>query len=245
MIVVFVDLGPNPYVPYQEFNITEEIISEVSDFMGTVSLTNLPDIPFQSTPEDYPSVFLPMDDVYHSQIDDTELPNACAPTAGYIILDYLKRETSLEIVADQLMMEKPERGGYDPTCQRNIVCTSPMTLAQKLSSEYQITIHTRQGWTFDAVHDALIRGHPIIADILWRNNSHGLGHFVVIFGIDKENELIYYHDPVVGPGIISSWQDFSERWAGPVDVGDPTYPQGFQFWGMEVYIDIWENESPQ
>jgi hypothetical protein len=243
VLTVFVDLGPNPYstntVPYQEFDITEEIVTEVAKFLTTFSLTEVLEIPIPNSTTDDPLVILPMDDFYHSQLDDTDLPNACAPTAGFIVLDYLKRETSLDAVADLLMMEKPEHGGYDPSCERNVVCTSPMTLAQRLSYEYHLTIHTRQGWTLNAVYNALNRGHPIIADILWRTDGQGLGHFVVIFGVDKEEKLIYYHDPIEGESIVSTWQVFSERWSGPVDVGDPTYPQGFQYWGMEVYSDEW------
>ena len=244
VLTVFIDLGPNPYstntVPYLEFDITEEIITEVSEFLATFSLTEVLEIAIPNATTDDPQVILPMDDFYHSQLDDTDLPNACAPTAGFIVLDYLKRETSLDEVAEFLMMEEPEQGGYDPSCERNIVCTSPMTLAQRLSYEYHLTIHTRQGWSLESVYNALNLGHPIIADILWRTDSQGLGHFVVIFGIDKEELLIYYHDPVEGESIVTTWQVFSERWAGPVDVGDPTYPQGFQYWGMEIYSDEWE-----
>jgi hypothetical protein len=248
-LTVFVDLGPNPYptntVPYQEFDITEELVAEIAQFLATISLTEALDISAPTSTTDDPRVILPMDDFYHSQLDEIDLPNACAPTAGFIVLDYLKRGTTIDEVAELLRMVKPEHGGYDPSCERNVVCTSPMTLAQRLSHEYHLTIHTRQEWTLDAAYNALERGNPIIADILWRIDGQGVGHFVVIFGVDKEEKLIYYHDPLEGESMVSAWQDFSVRWAGPVDVGDPTFLQGFRYWGMEVYSEDWETDIPQ
>lgn len=243
---IFADIGQNPYTPISasngKFNIPPEVINEVNQILESISLTEPIDIFIPTPPADDPQVILQMADHYYSQLDDIDLPNACAPTAGFIILDYLKKETTLDEVAELLMMIEPESGGYDPTCKRNIVCTSPMTLAQRISSEYFLTIHTRQGWTLESVHQTLLRGHPIIADILWRLDGQSIGHFVVIFGIDIENKLIYYHDPIDGENQLTSWQEFSERWAGPVDVGDPTYIQGFRYWGMEVFSEDWEDE---
>jgi uncharacterized protein YvpB len=244
VLTIYSDLGPNPYssnsVPYPEFDITEAIVTEVAQLIATLALTEALDISSPPSSTDDPRVILPMGDFYHSQLVDIDLPNACAPTAGFIVLDYLKRETTLDEVAELLRKVDPEHGGYDPSCERNVVCTSPMTLAQQLSQEYQLTIHTRQGWTLDAAYEAIDRGHPIVADILWRLEGPRLGHFVVIFGVDREEKLIFYHDPLDGESMVSTWQVFSERWAGPVDVGDPTFLQGFQFWGMEVYSDEWE-----
>jgi hypothetical protein len=247
-IKIISHLGSNPYpsntVPDDEFDITQETIKEVAGILATLTLTE--DLESTVVADDCcePPVILPMDENYHSQIDDSDLPNACAPTAGFIVLDYLKRETSIDNVIDLLRSIEPEQGGYDPNCERNVVCTSPMALAQQLSQEYRITIHTRQHWTLETAHNALSNGHPIIADILYRLNMKGLGHFVVIFGVDLENELIYYHDPLDGESLVSGWQEFSARWAGPVDVGDPTYPQGFHYWGMEVYSEKWELIPP-
>jgi uncharacterized protein YvpB len=245
-LTIFVDIGPNPYadntVPYEEFDIAEDVILEVVQMLEstflTEDITNLEPIP---TPDD-PLAILPMDDFFHSQVDDIDLPNACAPTAGFIVLDYLKRETTLDEVARLLRKVEPEQGGFDPACERNVVCTSPMILAQRLSSEYHLTITTRQGWTLDSIYDALRSGHPVIADILWRADIQGLGHFVVIFGVDRDEKLVYYHDPFEGGSMVATWEVFSERWAGPVDVGDPTFLQGFRYWGMEVYSEEWEIE---
>ena len=243
---IFADIGSNPYPsnpkPDEKFVISQDLVTEVGQILESISLTE-PISLIKSTPSSYDlQVILPMEDYYYSQLEDIDLPNACAPTAGFIVLDYLRKETTLVEVAEILMLTDPEYGGYDPACERNIICTSPMTLAQRLSSEYYLTISTRQGWTLESVQEALLKGHPIIADILWRLDGRSLGHFVVIFGVDIANELIYYHDPIEGKSQISSWQDFSARWAGPVDVGDPTYLQGFQYWGMEVYSEDWEDE---
>ena len=246
-LTVFADLGHNPDpknpVPYQEFTISDTCIAEVVQLLESVSLTeDLTNLSPTPTSED-PLAILPMEDYYHSQLEDITLPNACAPTAGYIVLDYLKRETTLEELARLFRNVDPEHGGYDPSCQRNVVCTSPMTLAQRMSSEYHLTIHTRQGWTLEQAFHALELGHPIIADILWRLDGRSLGHFVVIFGVDREERLIYYHDPLEGENQIAPWEIFSQRWVGPVDVGDPTFLDGFQFWGMEVYSEDWENKG--
>lgn len=247
-IKISANLGSSPDplkpVPFDEFDITQETINEVTEILVTLSLTDDLESTVFTSDCCEPQVILPMDEHYHSQIDDTDLLNACAPTAGFIVLDYLMRETSIDNVIDLLRSIEPEQGGYDPNCERNVVCTSPMTLDQQLSHEYRITIHTRQHWTLETTHNALVRGHPIIADILYRMNMKGLGHFVVIFGVDLEKELIYYHNSLDGENMVSTWQDFSARWAGPVDVGDPTYPQGFQYWGMEVYSEEWDLISP-
>jgi len=248
-LTIFADLGhnldPQNPVPYQDFNISDTYVAEVIQLLQSVSLTqDLTYLRPTPTSED-PLAILPMEDFYHSQLEDITLPNACAPTAGFIVLDYLQRETTPDEVAQLLMKVDPEYGGYDPSCQRNVVCTSPMTLAQRMSSAYQLTVHTRQGWTLQDAFHALEQGHPIIADILWRLDGGSIGHFVVIFGVDREQELIYYHDPLEGAKLIVPWETFSQRWAGPVDVGDPTFLEGFQYWGMEVYSAEWERtESP-
>ena len=236
-IFVRLDAHPDPStpIPYESFEIPPGIIAEVAAILNTLSLTGNIEARASDVRCCSPQIMLPMVENYHSQIEATDFSNACAPTAGFIVLDYLLQETSIDDVIDLLRSVPPERGGYDPACQRNVVCTSPMVLAQQLSQRYRLTSHTSQGWTFDAVYDALALGHPIIADILWRIGGSGLGHFVVIYGIDWEEELIYYHDPLEGESMVASWQQFSERWAGPVDVGDPTFSQGYQFWGMEIF----------
>jgi hypothetical protein len=97
-LTVFADLGHNPDpnnpVPYHDFNITDACIAEVIQILESVSLTeDLTNLSPTPTSED-PLAILPMEDFYHSQLEDITLPNACAPTAGFIVLDYLKRETT-------------------------------------------------------------------------------------------------------------------------------------------------------
>lgn len=238
-LILFATIGystdPSNTLSYEEFSIDQETIDDVANLLMSFSLTE--DITVMVTPpvDLDPLVVLSMEEYYYSQIADTTIPNACGPTAGLIVLDYMGLEDSIMRVIDFLMSVEPEQGGFDPDCRRNLVCTSPMTLAQQLSYRYGITVHTRQYWTLESVYDALVNGHPIIADILWRLDGSSLGHFVVIFGVDTVKEHVYFHDPLEGAMMASTWEAFSARWAGPVDVGDPTYPQGFQYWGMEVF----------
>ena len=248
-LTIFAELSSSPYFPLsdteEDLFIPEPILLEVMGILESITLTGPIDIKLP-TPSSYnPQIILEMEEYYHSQITEIGLPNACAPTAGFIILDYLQKETTLDEVAQLLMKDKPEQGGYDPSCSRNTVCTSPMTLAQRISSAYHLTIQTNQGWTLESVHEALLAGHPIIADILWRLDGYSIGHFVVIFGVHIDQELIYYHDPIAGANQLTSWAHFSQRWAGPVDVGDPTYLQGFQYWGMEAYSEDWNFDQTQ
>ena len=181
------------------------------------------------------TIMLPMEDSYHSQLYETRLPNACGPAATLIVLDYYGLEESINNVIRLMQVPEPQDGGYDPACLSNPVCTSPKTMARVFSDEYGLIVHTRSHWTLEDVHEALSRGNPIIADIRWFQSGGTLGHFVVIYGIDMETQTLTYHDPYTGAARTSSWEQFSTRWSGPVDVYDPLQPEGFIFWGMEIY----------
>jgi uncharacterized protein YvpB len=176
---------------------------------------------------------LPMEDEYHSQISETSLPNACGPTALMMALDYFELEESLAEVIQKLRFS-PEQGGYDPLCTANPVCTSPGALVQVAGTEYGLLVDAHEGWTFDEIQNSIALGQPIIADIVWRLADEGPGHFVVIYGIDTEHNLLFYHDPYDGAEKVASWEEFSTAWDGPVDQGDPLQPQGFTFWGMSL-----------
>jgi uncharacterized protein YvpB len=176
---------------------------------------------------------LPMEDEYHSQISETSLPNACGPTALMMALDYFELEESLAEVIQKLRFS-PEQGGYDPLCTANPVCTSPGALVQVAGKEYGLLVDAHEGWTFDEIQNSIALGQPIIADIVWRLADEGPGHFVVIYGIDTEHNLLFYHDPYDGAEKVASWEEFSTAWDGPVDRGDPLQPQGFTFWGMSL-----------
>jgi uncharacterized protein YvpB len=174
-----------------------------------------------------------MEDQYHSQRSETHLPNACGPTSLFMALDYFDLEGSLAKVIEKHQFS-PQQGGYDPNCAANPVCTSPGALAQVAQEEYGLFVEAHDGWTFEEIHRSLAAGQPIIADIVWRLADDGPGHFVVIYGIDVEGKIIYYHDPYDGAEMAASWEKFSAAWDGPVDLGDPLQPEGHRFWGMAV-----------
>jgi uncharacterized protein YvpB len=185
-----------------------------------------------SNPEEL-IIRLPMEDQYHSQISETQLPNACGPTSLLMALDYFDLEESLTEVIQKLQYS-PAQGGYDPYCTANPVCTSPGALVQVAQEEYGLLVDAHDGWTFQQIQESLAAGHPIIADIVWRLADEGPAHFVVIYGIDIEQQNLFYHDPYDGAEKAASWEEFSIAWDGPVDMGDPLQPQGHQFWGMSV-----------
>jgi hypothetical protein len=176
-----------------------------------------------------------MEDDYHSQLSIPNGSSACGPTALLIALDYYDLQSSLPDLIAQASFS-PAEGGYDPTCTENAVCTSPQALARLASEEYGLDVQFGEGWTFDEVYAALEAGSPVIADIAWDPSITNLGHFVVIYGIDPENQVIYYHDPYNGAGLSASWEDFHSRWSHTVDVGDPLQAGGYTRWGMALYI---------
>jgi uncharacterized protein YvpB len=176
---------------------------------------------------------LPMEDQYHSQITETTLPNACGPTSLMMALDYFEFEESMADVI-QKFQYSPAQGGYDPYCSANPVCTSPGALVKVAQEEYGLLVDAHEGWTFDEIQESIAAGQPIIADIVWRLADEGPGHFVVIYGIDTEEQILFYHDPYDGAEKTASWEKFSVAWDGPVDLGDPLQPQGHQFWGMAL-----------
>lgn len=186
-------------------------------------------------PEDF-LIRLPMDDQYYSQLTDTDRPNTCGPTSLLMILDYFNLEKSLDTVIRKHEFSTAQ-GGYDPYCSANPVCTSPGALVKVAKEEYGLAVEAHEGWTFEEIRQSLALGRPIIADIVWRLADEGLGHFVVIFGIDTTQQTLTYHDPYDGADMTVSWEDFTAAWDGPVDRGDPLKPEGHRFWGMEIGID--------
>jgi hypothetical protein len=206
-----------------EVRSNQEIVSEHTPVVGNTTL------------DEGFVLRLPMEDQYHSQITETSLPNACGPTALMMALDFFELEESLAEVIQKLQFS-PGQGGYDPYCTANPVCTSPGALVQVAGDEYGLLVDAHEGWTFDEIQNSIALGQPIIADIVWRLADEGPGHFVVIYGIDTEQELLFYHDPYDGAEKVASWEEFSTAWDGPVDQGDPLQPQGYSFWGMSLTI---------
>jgi len=185
-------------------------------------------------PHNLGRTILPMDEDYHSQLTETNLPNACGPTSLLMVLDYYGLEKSLEVVIAHHQEIPAAEGGYDPTCTVNGVCTSPDALVQVAESVYGLGVDARQGGTFTEVQNAILEGHPIIADVNWRLVPGNFGHFVVIYGVDASDETIYYHDPYDGSHRTATWAQFSAAWDGPIDVGDPLQPEGHRLWGVAI-----------
>lgn len=78
------------------------------------------------------------------------------------------------------------------------------------------------------------KGDALIADILWDPSTESLGHFVVVYGVDLNEQVLYYHDPYRGQEMTAHWNDFASLWEDKVDIGDPLKPEGHRFWGLEI-----------
>jgi uncharacterized protein YvpB len=189
--------------------------------------------PSAAKPARQPLAQVDMDDAYHSQVTETRLRNACGPTSLLMVLDHFDLEDSLEKVIQKSRFS-PKQGGFDPACKDNKVCMSPEALAKVAAEAYGIQVETRYGWTLELLYEALSTGRPVIADILWRQGTNGTGHFVVIYGVDLANEIVFYHDPFDGARQEASWKEFSAAWHTIVDAGDPLQPAGHNGWGMAM-----------
>jgi len=176
-----------------------------------------------------------------TEIDITE--SGCGPAALTMMLEYRGKESSPEEVARRLMEIPPEKGGYDPGCAANPVCTSPLALV-RIAQDYGLQVYAGDGWTLDQVKAALAHlVSPVIADVHFNLKQGGFGHFVVIYGYQEGGKTILYHDPYVGKEQQASWdppsdggnEGFNRGWGteeDPVDKGDPLRPQGHIHWGM-------------
>ena len=171
---------------------------------------------------------------YHAQPDYS----SCGEASLLMVLDYWGKENSLEKVIEYAK-NVGQAGAYDPTCDKNPVCTSSGTLADVASKDYEMMVTTSEGWTQEQVRASLANGHPIIADIHYELKKGGFGHFVVIYGFDVEQQKIYYHDPLDGPNQDASWNDFyNVGWNNPkdpVDVKDPLQPRGHVGNGVVIF----------
>jgi len=190
-------------------------------------------LPVEPTVTQTPVVKLPMESDFHSQRWETSTKNACGPTALLMVLDYFGEKQPLPQVIRSFKIS-PANGGFDPNCRDNPVCLSADVLEQIAQSTYKLAVKAGDGWTFEQVYDALSNGQPVIADVTWRLEPGGTGHFVVIYGIDREKKMVYYHDPFDGANQSASWDQFSASWNGPVDAGDPLQPAGHRSWGMAL-----------
>jgi uncharacterized protein YvpB len=216
--------------PYSELIRETSIIETKTEKAYSAPVEPAPIEP-EPTPE---PVFLPVP--YHSQVTETSIPNACGPTSMLMAMEYLGRNESLQDIINRLQAISPTEGGYDPHCSANPVCTSPRTLAG-VTEGYGLDVEAAEGWSLEDVHSSLSAGRPIIADITWRLMEGGPGHFVVIYGVDAESKVLYYHDPYDGAARAATWESFSASWEGPVDVNDPLQPEGHRMWGAAIGIE--------
>ena len=217
---------------WENIDIPQEIQYEFTNLLKTLTRTGEVKLPESvAFLADIPLI-LPIEKTYYSQIYDTDVANACGPAVALMVLDYYGLEDSMDIVISQLK-NMPSPGAFDPGCYINTVCTSPDALT-RLFYEYGLRVYSHEDWTLAEIFAVVSKGNPIIADILWDPSTKSLGHFVVIYGVDLTQQILYYHDPYRGREMTAHWNDFASLWEGRVDVGDPLKPEGHQFWGLEI-----------
>jgi uncharacterized protein YvpB len=232
--VLWMITGPDLEYTYEDIDLPEDVLVDFMKVLGDLSRVGeveLPDSVAMLT--DFP-VILPLEKIYYSQIYDTDVANACGPAAALMVLDFFGLQDSLDVVITELQ-RLPSPGAYDPGCYENTVCTSPDALTMLLY-EYGLGVYSHEEWTLEEIFAVVSKGNPVIADILWEPGIRSLGHFVVIYGVDISEEVLYYHDPYRGKEMSSSWDDFALAWEGMVDVGDPLRPEGHRFWGLEISV---------
>jgi hypothetical protein len=109
---------------------------------------------------------------------------------------------------------------------------------------YGLRVDSHEDWTLPEIFASISKGYPIIVDILWDPSTTTIGHFVVVYGVDLAQEIIFYHDPYRGRALSSSWDEFASLWEVQVDVGDPLKPEGHRFWGLEIRPYAHQNRIP-
>ena len=222
------------YIPLTISQPVEEISS--SDPLATGTPENNPQptpVPTATAVNEKPMVKLAMEMDYHSQRWETSLKNACGPASLLMVLDYFGKAQPLPEVIQSFSLA-PSQGGFDPNCQDNPVCLSAGVLEEIAHNTYKMAVEAHEDWTLEQVYQALENDQPVIADVTFRLEAGGPGHFVVIYGLDPDKKEIYYHDPFDGASQTASWDQFSASWNGPVDVDDPLQPAGHQGWGMAL-----------
>lgn len=217
---------------WENIEIPQEIQFEFINLLKTFTRTGEVELPESVVLLADIPLILPIEKTYYSQIYDTDVANACGPAVALIVLDYYGLEDSMDVVITQLK-NMPSPGAFDPGCYINTVCTSPDALT-RLFYEYGLWVYSHEDWTLAEIFAVISKGNPIVADILWDSSTESLGHFVVIYGVDLNQQILYYHDPYRGREMTAHWNDFADLWEGRVDVGDPLKPEGHQFWGLEI-----------
>jgi hypothetical protein len=226
------ETGPDLEYAWEDIEIPHEIQNEFIILLQTLTRTGEVELPeSMALLADIPLI-LPLDKIYYSQIYDTDVANACGPASALMVLDYYGLEDSMDAVINQLK-NMPSPGAFDPGCYINTVCTSPDALTL-LFYDYGLQVHSHEDWTLAEIFAVVSKGNPIIADILWDASTESLGHFVVIYGVDLDEQILFYHDPYRGREMTAHWDDFASLWEGKVDIGDPLKPEGHHFWGLEI-----------
>jgi hypothetical protein len=224
--------GPDLDYTYEDIDLPVEIQADFKNLLMSFNRTGVIELPESiALLAEFP-VILPMERSYFSQIYDTNIANACGPAAALMVLNYYGLEDSMDVVIEKLQA-LPSPGAFDPGCYVNTVCTSPDALTMLLYN-YDLRVYPHEDWTLVEIFAVVSKGHPIVADILWDPETQSLGHFVVIYGVDIQSEIVYYHDPYHGKEMTTSWDEFALAWEGRVDIGDPLKPEGHRFWALEV-----------
>lgn len=173
---------------------------------------------------------------YHNQVKEAPEGinghNACGPTALLMLLEYMSLETSLSSVIELTRQIAPQQGGFDDTCSDNPVCTSGGVLAQIAHNSYGLSVKSGDGWSQDELWNALAADNPIIVLVRTKMELSGFGHFVVVYGLDLDENLVYYQDPYEGANKEVEWDTFDEVWQSKIDKNDPLQPEGHVRWGM-------------
>jgi len=226
------ETGPDLGYTDEEIDIPQEIQIEFITLVQSLTRTGEIELPDSIALLAEIPLLLPLEKTYYSQIYDTNVANACGPAAALMVLDYYDLENSMDAVINHLK-SMPSPGAFDPNCYINTVCTSPDALTM-LFYEYGLDVYSHEDWTLAEIFAVVSEGNPIIADILWDPSTESLGHFVVVYGVDLNEQILYYHDPYRGREMTAHWDDFASLWEGRVDIGDPLKPEGHHFWGLEI-----------
>jgi len=99
-----------------------------------------------------------------------------------------------------------------------------------------LTIDAGDEWSLEKVSDHLDKDHPVMVNYggcSQRGEQTGLGHSIVIYGINWDTKDILIVDPLFSSTSIS-FSKFESQW-GKSDCGDPLQPGGHTKWGLTAY----------
>jgi hypothetical protein len=169
----------------------------------------------------------------------------------FILLRYWGVEADYQEVLNAVKEYPPEEGGYDPTCQTNQVCTSLQVVtkvAQRYAGQSGLVVEAREGWALNEIFEEhLLLNRPVMVnygggeDPLNPGQRLGIGHSVVIYGMDRDLEKIYVVDPYPPhpPYGTFGFGSFGLMWENS-DYGDPLRRNGEDYdsytnWALVMY----------